>query len=79
MNFVELRFALVGKTLPADHGYALYSALKKLLQTLPDSSLLRDLPPEVRLCSISGIPNRSGIIYLNRDSRLRVRCPSEQM
>jgi hypothetical protein len=28
MNFLELQFSLRGKTLPADHGYALYSAIK---------------------------------------------------
>lgn len=29
MNFLEVQFALRGRTLPADHGYSLYSALKK--------------------------------------------------
>ncbi|MCA1994671.1 MAG: type I-MYXAN CRISPR-associated protein Cas6/Cmx6 [Coleofasciculus sp. S288] len=79
MNFLEIQFALRGKTLPADHGYALYSAIKKLLQEAENESLPKDLPSEVRLCSIPGIPNRAGMIYLNRGSRLRLRCPSDQM
>ena len=79
MNFLEIQFALRGKTLPADHGYALYSAVKKLLQETEDESLPKDLPSEVHLCSIPGIPDRAGMIYLNRGSRFRVRCPSEQM
>jgi CRISPR-associated protein Cas6 len=79
MNFLEIQFALRGKTLPADHGYALYSAIKKLLQESENESLPKDLPSEVRLCSIPGIPDRAGMIYLNRGSRFRVRCPSDQM
>jgi CRISPR-associated protein Cas6 len=79
MDFLEIQFSLRGKTLPADHGYALYSAIKQRLQENKDESLPSDLPLEVRLCSIPGIPDRSGTIYLNRGSRFRLRCPSEQM
>lgn len=79
MNFLEIQFALRGKTLPADHGYALYSAIKKLLQEAENESLPKDLPSEVHLCSVPGIPDRAGMIYLNRGSRFRLRCPSEQI
>jgi CRISPR-associated protein Cas6 len=79
VEFLEIQFLLQGKTLPADHGYALYSAVKKLLQETENELLPKDLPSEVRLCSIPGIPNRAGMIYLNRGSRFRVRCPSDQM
>lgn len=79
MNFLEIQFALRGKTLPADHGYALYSAMKKLLQDTDDESLPKDLPSDVRICSIPGMPDQAGMIYLNRGSRFRLRCPSEQM
>ncbi|WP_416667851.1 type I-MYXAN CRISPR-associated protein Cas6/Cmx6 [Egbenema bharatensis] len=79
MNFLEIQFSLRGKTLPADHGYALYSAVKQRLQESKDESLPSDLPAEVHLCSIPGVPDRAGLIYLNRGSRFRLRCPSEQM
>lgn len=79
MNFLEIQFALRGKTLPADHGYALYAAVKKRLQETDDELLPKDLPSEVRLGSVSGLPDRAGMIYLNRGSQLRLRCPSEQM
>jgi CRISPR-associated protein Cas6 len=79
MNFLEIQFALRGKTLPADHGYALYSAVKKSLQEVEDQAVPNNLPDDVHLSSISGIPDRAGIIYLNRGSRFRLRCPSEQM
>ncbi|MDX2271601.1 MAG: type I-MYXAN CRISPR-associated protein Cas6/Cmx6 [Cyanobacteriota bacterium] len=79
MNFLEIQFSLRGKTLPADHGYALYSAVKKLLQDSDSDFTPKDLPVEVRLCSIPGIPDRDGMIYLNQGSRFRVRCPSDQI
>jgi len=79
MNFLELQFSLRGKTLPADHGYALYSAIKKLLQEKPNTSLETiNISSDLLLCSIPGIPNREGIIYLDSSSCLRLRCPAEQ-
>jgi CRISPR-associated protein Cas6 len=83
MNFLEIQFALRGKTLPADHGYSLYSALKNIVsenssQIILEDSRTRDFPPEVILSTIPGVPDRQGLIYLNRSSRLRLRCPSEQ-
>jgi CRISPR-associated protein Cas6 len=82
MNFLEIQFALGGttKTLPADHGYALYSAVKKLLQqseTIPEEQ--KDVPPDVRLCSVSGLPDKEGKIYLHHRSRIRLRCLAEQV
>jgi CRISPR-associated protein Cas6 len=79
MNFLEIQFSLRGKTLPADHGYPVYSAVKKFLQDSEDDSIPKDLPPEVRLCTVPGIPDRAGMIYLNRGSKLRLRCPSEEV
>jgi len=79
MDFLEIQFAIRGKTLPADHGYALYSAVKKSLQDSSNDTLPPDLPQTVHLCTIPGIPDRAGMIYLNRGSRFRLRCPSDQM
>lgn len=73
MVFLEIQFALRGRTLPADHGYSLYSALKK---TALEG---KDLPSDVLLCSVPGVPDRDGMIYLNRSSRFRLRCPAEQV
>ncbi|MGA1341261.1 MAG: type I-MYXAN CRISPR-associated protein Cas6/Cmx6 [Flavobacteriaceae bacterium] len=78
-NFLEIQLSVQGKTLPADHGYALYSAIKKQLEAANESSLPQDLPADVHLCSIPGVPDRAGMIYLNRGSKFRVRCLSEQM
>jgi CRISPR-associated protein Cas6 len=79
MNFLEIQFALGGttKTLPADHGYALYSAVKQILQKAEVEP--QDIPAEVKLCSVPGVPNREGKIYLHRRSRVRLRCPADQV
>lgn len=78
-NFLEIQFQLRGKTMPADHGYALYSAVKHLAQQSEESETSENIPAEVRLSSISGIPDRDGTIYLHRGSRMRLRCPAEQV
>ncbi len=79
MDFLEIQFALGGttKTLPADHGYALYSAVKQVLQKAEVEPL--DIPTDVKLCSVSGVPNREGKIYLHRRSQVRLRCPADQV
>lgn len=73
MNFIELQFSLRGKTLPSDHGYSIYSALKTT--ALAGNSL----PQEVLLCSVPGVSDRNGTIFLTHKSRLRLRCPAEQV
>ncbi len=83
MNFLEIQFSLRGKILPADHGYSLYSALKDIVsedskKRVKEEPKIKDFPPELILSSIPGIPDRKGLIYLNRSSRLRLRCPSDQ-
>ncbi|MGQ9873334.1 type I-MYXAN CRISPR-associated protein Cas6/Cmx6 [Leptodesmis sp.] len=80
MNFLEIQFQLRGKTLPADHGYALYSAVKQAVQNAGEPlTFSGNIPADVRLCSISGIPDKDGMIYLHRGSRLRLRCPVDQV
>lgn len=82
MNFLEIQFAIAGQTkmLPADHGYALYSAVKQVLQESEKKLIdAEQFPEEVRLCSIAGLPNRQGKIYLSPRSRFRLRCPGEQV
>lgn len=79
MNFLEVQFELRGKTLPADHGYSLYSGIKQIWQqSALISELNQDISPEVLISSISGVGNKQGMVYLNRRSRLRLRCPAEQ-
>lgn len=77
MNYLELQFSLRGKTLPADHGYALYSAIKNLdLKELKTTD--NNIASQTLISSISGIGNNQGIIYLNQNSRFMLRCPADE-
>jgi CRISPR-associated protein Cas6 len=73
MNLLEIQFSLRGRTLPSDHGFALYSAIKNIVQSSETELQLAD---NILLCSISGINDRDGLIYLNKYSRFRIRCPA---
>ncbi len=68
---IIVRFPVQGKTLPADHGYALYSALSR---RLPEFHTARWLAVEL----ISGVPWRQGIIALpTRSAALNLRLPAD--
>jgi CRISPR-associated protein Cas6 len=79
MNFLEIQFGIGGttKTLPADHGYALYSAIKKALQQVDTAP--QDMTEDIKLCSVPGIPIEPGKIQLHQRSRVRLRCPADQV
>jgi CRISPR-associated protein Cas6 len=67
---VELSFGVIGQTLPADHGYGLYSAIAHLCSELHEQE-------GVSIQTISGEPDSQGKIYLSRQSRLKIRLPYE--
>jgi CRISPR-associated protein Cas6 len=66
--FVELSFEAVGQTLPADHGYGLYSAIAHLCPKIHGQE-------GISIQTISGKPDNQGKIYLSRQSQLRIRLP----
>jgi CRISPR-associated protein Cas6 len=69
---VELSFNIFGQTLPADHGYGLYSSISHLCPQLHEQKWLS-------LQTIMGIPDGKGKIYLTEKSRLRVRVPGNMV
>ncbi len=69
---VELSFGVVGQTLPADHGYGLYSAIAHLAPQIHQQDGLSIL-------TIAGIPDKQGQIFLTERSHLRIRLPYECM
>lgn len=70
LPYVELSFGITGHTLPADHGYGLYSAIAHLCPNIHEQD-------GVSIQTISGKPDGQGKIYLSRQSRLKVRLPYE--
>lgn len=71
LPYVELSFGVIGKTLPADHGYGLYSAIAYLCPEIHEQD-------GVSIQTITGIPDRNDKIYLADASKLRVRLPINQ-
>jgi CRISPR-associated protein Cas6 len=69
---VELSFNLIGQSLPADHGYGLYSAIAHLAPQVHEQDGLSIL-------TITGIPDRQGKIFLTERSHLRIRMPYDCM
>lgn len=69
---LHLSFSLQGKTLPADHGYPLGSAIKKKLG-------LSALPKELSISTVTGTPTGEGYLWLQKWSRLRLRFPADQV
>ena len=68
--FVELSFGIQGETLPADHGYGLYSAIAHLCPAVHEQD-------GVSISTIPGEPDRQGKIYLSKGSQLNIRLPYE--
>lgn len=71
LPYVELSFGVIGQTLPADHGYGLYSAIAHLCPEIHESK-------GISVQTIYGKPDRKGKIYLNHKSRLRIRVSIDQ-
>jgi CRISPR-associated protein Cas6 len=74
MPKIELHFPVLGTSIPTDHGYALYSALSRILPQFhsPDSS--------ISLGGISGQYSGNGLLQIApHRSRLRLRLPAEDI
>lgn len=69
---VDLWFPITGRTLPSDHGYAMYGALARAVPKLHDAD-------DWGLHTLRGQPLAPGIIALSRSPRLGVRLPAEQI
>jgi CRISPR-associated protein Cas6 len=72
LPYVELCFSIIGKTLPADHGYGLYSAIAHSQEELHNLA-------GVSIQTIQGMPDKQGIIHLSDRSKLRIRLPGDKV
>ena len=72
MAVVHLSFMLVGKTVPIDHGYILFSALCQIVPELHGDR-------KVGVQPIRGRQSAPGVLSLLEQSRLRIRLHSEQI
>lgn len=72
MVYVELRFPVLGTTLSSDHGYALFSAISRLI---PEAHGADWLAVE----TVPGTARGDGAIYLNSRARLKMRLPQDRL
>jgi CRISPR-associated protein Cas6 len=70
--YVDLSFSVMGKSLPIDHGYGLFSALTHWQQELHRLESLS-------ITAISGIPAEQGMMQLTDRSRLLIRLPVDKV
>jgi CRISPR-associated protein Cas6 len=70
MPVIDLTFMLVGKTIPLDHGYALFSALCRVVPALHGDVRLGVHP-------IRGRQATPGVLSLTERSRIKLRLPAE--
>lgn len=70
--FIDLWYPLTGTTLPADHGYPLYSALCGAVPELHGASWWG-------LHTIPGTPTGGGDLHLSRRSHLGLRLPHDHV
>jgi CRISPR-associated protein Cas6 len=66
--FVELKFPVRGKYLPADHNYGLYAAFVHLIPELRQENT-------VSMLTIPGFGDKDGKIILTEKSCIRIRLP----
>lgn len=72
MPHVDLAFRLMGTTLPVDHGYALYSAINRLVPELHDAK-------NIGLHPVRGRYGGDGNLLLMPSSSLTLRLPDERI
>src|SRR5262245_45425998 len=72
MPHVDLAFRLMGSKVPVDHGYALYSAISRIVPEIHEAARIGIHP-------IRGMYSGNGELLLRDSSRLAVRMESEQL
>ena len=72
MIHVELKFPLIGKTLPTDQGYALYGEISRLVPEIHNADWFA-------LETIPGLARGDGTTQLDPHGKLRMRLPQEHV
>jgi CRISPR-associated protein Cas6 len=72
LPYVELCFRVIGQTLPAEHGYGLYSSAVRPCPAIHTSN-------SIAIQTITGFPDKQGKIYLSDQSQLRIRLPGDHV
>jgi CRISPR-associated protein Cas6 len=77
MPTIDLSFRITGTTIPADHGYSLYSALSHLISDIHKSK--SHDTPDIGIHPISGLLAGDRRLLINEKSRLQLRINSNNI
>lgn len=72
---LDVLFRIIGPEAPADHGYALFGALSRILETESDRWMHGN--PQIGLHTIRGVRLGAGRQLVGPDARLGLRLPSD--
>ncbi len=72
MRKIDVRFRVFGSSIPADHSYALYSALSKVLPELHDAT-------DVAIHPVNGMLDGNRNLLITERSHLTLRVPHERV
>ena len=72
---LDILFRVIGREVPSDHGYALYAALSRLLETGEDQWMHGN--PHIGLHTVRGTPLGNGRRLVGPNARLGLRLPSD--
>jgi CRISPR-associated protein Cas6 len=72
MTYVDLHFSFAGSTLPSDQGYALFSAISRIV---PEAHTADWLAVE----TIPGLARGDGLTQIDQEAKLRIRLPQDRV
>ncbi|MCY3772682.1 MAG: type I-MYXAN CRISPR-associated protein Cas6/Cmx6 [Gemmatimonadetes bacterium] len=72
---LDILFRVIGSEVPSDHGYALYSALSRILETEEDQWIHGN--PHIGLHTVRGTPLGNGRRLIGPNARLGLRLPAD--
>ena len=72
---LDILFRVIGTEVPSDHGYALYGALSRILETEEDQWMHGN--PHIGLHTVRGTPLENGRRLIGPNARLGLRLPSD--
>lgn len=72
MQFIDIHFPIVGRTIAVDHGYALFASICRVLPEFHS----RD---DVGLALVRGKYLGNGLLSLNKLSGIRIRLPDDSL
>ena len=72
---LDILFRVIGTEVPSDHGYALYGALSRILETEEDRWMHGN--PHIGLHTVRGTPLGNGRRLIGPNARLGLRLPSD--